>query len=316
MAAAVTSARPALALAAVPRGGDTPALARGRWRGVWVAPLGQVLLAGAAPAVAAGPAGLAALVALVLARQWWAARHPLPAPGPVPPASTIAVVIPVHDEAASIAEVIAGVPRAALDTRGFRSLVLVVDDGSRDASASIARVAGADRVIQHPARRGLGAALRTGLAAAREAGAAAAVYLDGDGEYDPAELLQVAEPVLAGRADYVLGARFPRAARVMCPARRHGNQAFTLLLRALTGCWLADGQTGFRAFSARALALAEIVHDYNYAQVLTLDLLRKGARLAEVPISYRTRRAGVSFVRYGEYARRVLPAIAYELLAP
>ena len=72
-------------------------------------------------------------------------------------------------------------------------------------------------------------------------------------------------------------------------------------------------QTGFRAFSARALNVAEIVHDYNYAQVLTLDLLHKGMRLTEAPISYRSRTRGRSFIN-GHYLWRVPLGMARELL--
>ncbi len=97
--------------------------------------------------------------------------------------------------------------------------------------------------------------------------------------------------------------------------RRVGNTFFTLLLVALTGCWISDGQTGMRAFSREAAASAEIVHDYNYAQVLTLDLLRKGFAFEEVPIRYALREHGASFVSW-RYPARVLPAIWRELKEP
>ena len=74
---------------------------------------------------------------------------------------------------------------------------------------------------------------------------------------------------------------------------------------------LTDGQSGFRAFSPAAIAAAEVVHDYNYAQVLTLDLLAKGFTYAEVPIRYSFRSTGTSFVSPGRYLRKVLlPCIA------
>jgi hypothetical protein len=70
-----------------------------------------------------------------------------------------------------------------------------------------------------------------------------------------------------------------------------------------------------RAFSPRAAADAEVVHDYNYAQVLTLDLLGKGYAYTEVPIDYAFRATGTSFVRLGAYLRRVVPAVHRELNA-
>src|SRR3990170_2395977 len=77
--------------------------------------------------------------------------------------------------------------------------------------------------------------------------------------------------------------------------RRIGNYAFTALLVLLTRVKITDGQTGMRAFSREAADRAEIVHDYNYAQVLTLDLLRKGFRMEEVEVRYRLREHGQSF---------------------
>ncbi|MBX6341191.1 MAG: alkaline phosphatase family protein, partial [Thermomicrobiaceae bacterium] len=225
----------------------------------------------------------------------------------------VAVLIPVHNERGRLAEVIRGVPREAL---GLTTRVVVVDDGSVDGSAAEARAAGADVVVRHPSNRGLGAALRAGLAQAHALGAEYAVYLDGDGEYDPADLPAVLAPLVAGEADYVIGSRFLGRPEGMRPVRRAGNVAFSLLTSLLAGRWISDGQSGFRGFNRRAIEVAEIIHDYNYAQVLTLDLLKKGMRLVEVPIRYRARRAGRSFVRYHAYALRVLPAMLREVLQP
>src|ERR687897_652000 len=91
------------------------------------------------------------------------------------------------------------------------------------------------------------------------------------------------------------------------------NLPVTRLLSFVARRRIGDGQTGYRAFSARAAADAEVVHDFNYAQVLTLDLLAKGYRYTEVPITYGFRRSGKSYVRLGAYLRRVLPAIHVEL---
>jgi len=74
-----------------------------------------------------------------------------------------------------------------------------------------------------------------------------------------------------------------------------------------------DGQSGYRALSGEAAAAAEVIHDYNYAQVLTLDLVRKGFRYHEVPITYAFRSSGRSFVRLPTYLRNVVPAVAREL---
>ena len=186
----------------------------------------------------------------------------------------------------------------------------MVDDGSTDATALVATRAGA-HVVLLPHNRGLGAAVRTGLRQALDTYDPVAVaFADADGEYAPEELARLVEPIVAGEADYVVGSRFRGEIGRMSRTRRLGNRTLTMGLRALTGVALTDGQSGFRALSASAAANAEIIHDYNYAQVLTLDLLAKGFRYAEVPISYSFRTEGSSFVRPVEYLRRVLPAVA------
>ncbi len=231
-----------------------------------------------------------------------------PAPAPAP-AGPVALVLPARDEEATVAAVIARAPAAAA---GRPVRVIVVDDGSRDGTAAAAAAAGA-AVVATGDRHGLGAAVRRGLAEAVAGGAAAVAFCDADGEYDPAELSALVAPILGGRADYVVGSRFSGTIERMRPQRRLGNAVLTRLLSLAARTPLTDGQSGYRALSRRAAADAEIVHDYNYAQVLTLDLLGKGYRYAEVAIRYRTREHGRSFVRLGPYLRRVAPAVWREL---
>ena len=196
----------------------------------------------------------------------------------------LAVIVPAKDEAATIGELLDRI--SAVEVPGYEIKSIVVDDGSTDDTARIARDRGA-AVVSHPENRGLGAAVRTGLSAAVMAGAVAVAYLDADLEYYPEDIPALVEPVLSGRAEYVLGSRFlgPRSGPGggMKLYRSFGNRAFTGLLSVLCRRRISDGQTGMRAFSREAAGKAEIIHDYNYAQVLTLDLLQKGFRLEEVP---------------------------------
>jgi glycosyltransferase involved in cell wall biosynthesis len=141
------------------------------------------------------------------------------------------------------------------------------------------------------------------------AGASVVAFCDADGEYDPAELSAVIAPIVERRADYVVGSRFAGSIGWMLPHRRLGNRILTLIVRWIAGEPITDGQSGYRALSARAATEAVIAHDYNYAQVLTLDLLARGFRYAEVPISYSFRDGGRSFVRLGRYLRTVAPAV-------
>jgi uncharacterized membrane protein YbhN (UPF0104 family) len=221
----------------------------------------------------------------------------------------IVLFMPAHNEEASIGEVVARVP-SRVD--GHPVLCLVIDDGSDDATAARAAHAGAE-VLSLGRNRGLGFAVRRGLEESVRRNACAVAFCDADGEYAPEELVRMIEPILRGDADYVVGSRLRGSIRRMLPHRRLGNVVLTRILRFIARRPISDGQSGYRAFSRDAAAGAEIVHDFNYAQVLTLDLLAKGYRYAEVPITYGFRETGKSFVRLGRYLRHVLPAIHAEL---
>ena len=263
-------------------------------------------------ALVAGAVGLVAPAPGLLGRLRLPPAPARPAPQPVPPAAPIALVLPAHDEEATVAAVVARAPRSVA---GRPVRVIVVDDGSTDATAERAAAAGA-RVVGLPSNRGLGAAVRRGLAEGVACGAAAVAFCDADGEYAPEELAVLVAPILGGRADYVVGSRFDGAIERMLPHRRVGNRVLTRVLSAIARRRISDGQSGYRALSRAAAADAEIVHDFNYAQVLTLDLLGKGYAYAEVPIRYRFREHGRSFVRLGPYLRRVVPAVHRELNGP
>jgi glycosyltransferase involved in cell wall biosynthesis len=225
--------------------------------------------------------------------------------GPGAPAP-IVLFLPALDEEATVAEVVRRAPATVL---GHPVEVVVVDDGSTDRTAELARAAGAD-VVSLGTNQGLGAAVARGLAEAVARGAAVVAFADADGEYSPEELAVLAAPILADEADYVVGSRFASGGhRNMRPHRRLGNVVLTRTLARLAKAPITDGQSGYRALSGDAAAAAHLEHAYNYAQVLTLDLLGKGFRYAEVPISYRFRSEGESFVRLGPYLRAVVPAV-------
>lgn len=223
--------------------------------------------------------------------------------------SPIVLFLPAHNEARSVGDVVRRLPESVL---GHPVRCVVIDDGSTDGTADLAAGAGAT-VVRLDGRRGLGAAVRLGLREAVAAEPAAVAFCDADGEYAPEELERLVGPILAGAADYVVGSRFAGDKRRMRPHRWVGNRLLTTALSVLAGRRITDGQSGYRALSAMAATAADIIHDYNYAQVLTLDLLAKGFRYAEVPISYRFRTEGRSFVRPIPYLRRVVPAVWREL---
>lgn len=191
--------------------------------------------------------------------------------------------------------------------------VLIIDDGSTDRTVEIAKSAGADHIRSFKQNQGLGAAVREGLAVSAKLGGDINVMIDADNEYPADQIPELVSPIIEGKADYVMGSRFMGTIKGMKLHRRLGNYVFTLLQSILLRRWIYDGQSGMRAFSRKATVEAEIIHDYNYAQVLTLNLVRKGFRMKEIPIRYQVRTKGQSFIKFKAYMSSVLPAIYKEM---
>ncbi|MBP3964807.1 glycosyltransferase family 2 protein [Paenibacillus lignilyticus] len=224
------------------------------------------------------------------------------------------VFLPAHNEQQNIGNVIARVPRDFHPD--WQVEVLVIDDGSTDGTVQEAREAGADHVVSFARNRGLGAAVREGLASCVRLGADIGLMIDADNEYPADEIPDVIAPIREGHTDYTMGSRFKGVIRGMKLHRRLGNICFTLLQAVLLRRMIWDGQSGMRGFSREAMEHAEIIHDYNYAQVLTLNLVRQGFVMKEVPITYQVRTHGESFIKFRKYMFNVLPAVWKEMRRP
>lgn len=228
--------------------------------------------------------------------------------------SKVIVFLPAFNEEESIGEVIENIPRSFAGADQVE--VIVIDDGSTDATVAEAKKAGADHIISFEKNRGLGAAVRKGIEECFNMGADVGVMIDADGEYPAWQIPDIVKPILNGETDYTMGSRFMGTIKGMKFHRRMGNYFFTFLQTLLLRKWLYDGQSGMRAFSRKVLQHAEIIHDYNYAQVLTLNLVRKGFRVLEVPIKYRVRTTGTSFISFKKYMTNVVPAVYREMSRP
>ncbi len=209
------------------------------------------------------------------------------APGPV------LVVIPAVNEEANIGGVLDELKAARIDCD-----VLVIDDGSSDRTAEIARAAGAT-VISHPRNRGYGAALVSGYAHALERGYETLVQLDGDGQHDPSQVAVLLAALRLDGADMVVGSRMlPGGGHSASLPRRVGIRFFAWLGRQLIARPITDPTSGFSAMNRRTAQF--LVHntpdDYPDLNVL-VALHRAGIRVVEVPMVMRSRQAGTSQMR-------------------
>ena len=191
--------------------------------------------------------------------------------------------------------------------------VLVVDDGSHDATAAVAREHGA-RVVRLPFNLGIGGAVQTGYRYAREHDFDVAVQIDGDGQHDPLELDRLLAPIYAGTADMAVGSRFAGAGRYRAPLfRRLGIGLFARALSPIVGLRVTDTTSGFRAVNRRGIALfaADYPHDYPEVEAIVM-LVKHRLRLVEVPVAMRMRAAGRSSITTfgsGYYMVKVMLAV-------
>jgi glycosyltransferase involved in cell wall biosynthesis len=224
-------------------------------------------------------------------------------------------VVPAYNEAGSIAEVVAEIRHFDPDFE-----VVVVDDGSDDATAELAEAAGAT-VLTLPFNLGIGAAVQTGLQYAAEHDFDVAVQIDGDGQHDCGELRALLEPVLNGPADIAVGTRFAGESTYRASAaRRIGIALFARLVSLIVRERVTDTTSGFRAMNRRAVRLFASDYPHDYPEVeATVLVYRHGLRLVEVPVSMRRREAGRSSItafRSLYYMGKVTLALFVGLLRP
>lgn len=191
------------------------------------------------------------------------------------------ILIPAFNEEKSLPKVVADIRQTMPDAD-----LLVVNDGSRDATASVARELGV-AVLSHPWNMGYGVALQTGYKYAHTKGYDLLVQIDGDGQHDPASIVDLLDPVIKGEADFVIGSRFHSlsAYRPSLP-RKLGMILFRKVVSTLIRQQLTDTTSGFQACNAKVMAFLtrdSFPCDYPDADLLIL-LHRAGFRIAERPV--------------------------------
>jgi glycosyltransferase involved in cell wall biosynthesis len=224
----------------------------------------------------------------------------------------LVVTIPALNEEKTIAQVVRGVPR---DIPGIDEVeVIVVNDGSTDTTASEAHDAGAS-VITLPGGGGLGTVFRTGFDNAMRRGADIIVNIDGDGQFNPADITKLVQPLLEDRADFVTCSRFadPALRPQMPIVKYYGNHAVTSIINWICGgTRFTDVSCGFRAFNREAAYRLTLFGRFTYTQETFIDLFSKGLRIVEVPLKVRgVREHGKSRVARSivKYAANSFPII-------
>jgi glycosyltransferase involved in cell wall biosynthesis len=207
------------------------------------------------------------------------------------------VFIPAWNEEDSIAAVIAGVRESLPEAD-----LLVIDDGSTDATTERARKAGA-LVASLPFNQGLGAALQTGYLHALREGYDFCAHLDADGQHPPAEVARLLEEVHADRADLVIGSRYRDPGKAESDdykptlSRRIGTGVFRFFLTLATRQRFTDTTSGMRAANRKVMALFSERYSPDFAEIESLQLaVREGLRVEEVPVRMLERAGGSSFL--------------------
>jgi glycosyltransferase involved in cell wall biosynthesis len=193
----------------------------------------------------------------------------------------ITVILPAYNEEVSIGSIV-------LLTKFYADNVIVVDDGSLDRTAEVARKAGAE-VIVHEVNQGKGAALKTGFTAAADLGADIIITMDSDGQHNPAYIPRLVAPIIEGSADMVNGSRYLNGLDRNTPIyRRVGQTILDRFTNLNSGLTITDSQSGFRAFAASTEDIFRFsAQGMAIESEMLADAGKSGLRIKEVEIGVR-----------------------------
>ncbi|MBD3734012.1 MAG: glycosyltransferase family 2 protein [Sphingopyxis sp.] len=192
------------------------------------------------------------------------------------------IQIPCLNEAEDLPATLAALPRriAGIDTIE----ILVIDDGSTDNTAQVARTWGAHHVVSHRTNRGLAAAFQSGLDAALRAGADIVVNTDADGQYAGEDIATIVAPIVEGRADIVIGDRGVADNAHFGPIKRRLQRLGSAVVQRLANVEVSDAVSGFRAISREAAQRITITTEFSYTTDMLIQAGRKRLAVISVPI--------------------------------
>jgi len=212
------------------------------------------------------------------------------------------VQIPCLNEAAALPEMLEGIPR---NIPGIDQVeVLVIDDGSSDDTAEVARARGADHVVRFTRRKGLAHGFMAGLDACLRLGADIIVNTDADNQYPSQEIPGLIAPILEGQADMVIGDRGVRDVAHFSWTKKRLQTLGSWVVRKVSGTNVPDTTSGFRALTREAALRINIVSEFTYTLESIIQAGKKKMAIANFPISARQTRPSRLFASTWEYVKR------------
>ncbi|MDY0097353.1 MAG: glycosyltransferase family 2 protein [Candidatus Dojkabacteria bacterium] len=192
------------------------------------------------------------------------------------------IYMPALNEEDGISEVIKSLPKKIDGIDEVK--ILVVDDGSTDSTAKIAKQSGAD-VVSHTVNKGVGRAFQSAVQYALESGGDILVSIDADRQFNSDQIPHIIQPILNKEADMVTGNRFESGIPENMPKSKYwGNEQMSKLISLISGQRFRDVSCGFRAYSREALLRLNLIGAFTYTQESILDMVFKGLRVVEFPV--------------------------------
>jgi glycosyltransferase involved in cell wall biosynthesis len=192
------------------------------------------------------------------------------------------IQIPCFNEAATLPTTLAQLPRAVPGCEVVEWLV--IDDGSRDDTAAVARALGVDHVVRHQSNRGLAAAFMTGLDAAISLGADIVLNTDADNQYDARDIPLLVAPIIRGDADFVVGARPIASTAHFSWLKKRLQRLGSLVVRLASGTDVEDAPSGFRAMTRDVAMRLNVFNTYTYTIETLIQAGRSNIRVQSVPV--------------------------------